>query len=118
MTLLREADAAQPLAVIARPAGPKQSMARALRRGLLRLRLAMTGRPFGVIARPAGPKQSIARALRRGLPKWTRLVQWCEDATKAGDVAYRPLFVPEAEWRTSRFASFAEAAAMFKGRQP
>ena len=51
-------------------------------------------------------------------PKWRRLVQWCEDATKAGDVAYRPLFVPEAEWRTSRFASFAEAAAAFRSRHP
>lgn len=52
------------------------------------------------------------------LPKWRRLLQWCDDATKAGDVAYRPLFVPEAEWRTSRFASFADAAATFKGRTP
>ena len=51
-------------------------------------------------------------------PKWRRLVQWCDDATKAGEVAYRPLFVPEAEWKTSRFASFAEAAAMFKEREP
>ncbi|HKN29505.1 MAG TPA: DEAD/DEAH box helicase family protein [Roseiarcus sp.] len=51
-------------------------------------------------------------------PKWRRLVQWCEDATNAGKVVYRPLFVPEAEWKTSRFASFAEAAAAFGGRHP
>ena len=51
-------------------------------------------------------------------PKWRRLVQWCEDATKAGDVVFRPLFVPEEQWKTSRFASFAEVAAMFKGREP
>jgi type III restriction enzyme len=49
-------------------------------------------------------------------PKWRRLVQWCEDATKAGDIAYRPLFVPEQEWRTTRFTTFADAAATFKGR--
>ncbi|MGA8714878.1 MAG: type III restriction endonuclease subunit R, partial [Roseiarcus sp.] len=51
-------------------------------------------------------------------PKWRRLVQWCSDATRDGKVAYLPLFVPEAEWRTSRFASFAEAAATFQGRTP
>jgi len=51
-------------------------------------------------------------------PKWRRLVQWCDDASKAGNVLYRPLLVPEQEWRTSRFASFAEAAATFKGRAP
>jgi type III restriction enzyme len=51
-------------------------------------------------------------------PKWRRLVQWCEDVTKDGDVVYHPLFVPEAEWRTSRFASFAEAAAAFSNRHP
>jgi type III restriction enzyme len=51
-------------------------------------------------------------------PKWRRLVQWCGDASKAADVLYRPLFVLEQEWRTSRFASFAEAAASFKGRGP
>ena len=51
-------------------------------------------------------------------PKWRRLIQWCEDASKAGEIVYRPLFVPEAEWKTSRFASFAEAAAAFSGRHP
>jgi type III restriction enzyme len=51
-------------------------------------------------------------------PKWLRLVQWCDDATKAGDIAYRPLFVPEQEWRTTRFTTFAEAAATLRGRSP
>ena len=51
-------------------------------------------------------------------PKWRRLAQWCEDATKGGDMSYRPLFVPEAEWRTARFATFAEAAAAFSSRHP
>jgi hypothetical protein len=46
-------------------------------------------------------------------PKWRRLVQWCEDATKGGEIVYRPLFVPETDWKTSHFASFAEAAAAF-----
>ncbi len=33
-------------------------------------------------------------------------------------MAYRPLFVPEAEWRTPRFVTFAEAAAAFGSRHP
>jgi type III restriction enzyme len=51
-------------------------------------------------------------------PKWRRLVQWCEDATRGGEIVYRPLFVPETDWKTSRFASFAEAAAAFSNRHP
>lgn len=51
-------------------------------------------------------------------PKWRRLVQWCEDATKGGEIVYRPLFVPETDWKTSHFASFAEAAAAFSNRHP
>ena len=51
-------------------------------------------------------------------PKWRRLVQWCEDATKGGEIVYRPLFVPETDWKTSRFGSFAEAAAAFSNRHP
>ncbi len=51
-------------------------------------------------------------------PKWRRLVQWCKDATNGGDMSYRPLFVPEAEWRTARFVTFAEAAAAFSSRHP
>ncbi len=104
MKASREVETARPFVVIARPAGPKQSMVYARRRGLLpaslSLAVAMTVGtapcspiPMVVLARPAGPKQSMVGSLRRGLLRPPRFARRPRNDGGAGPCPARPFVV-------------------------
>lgn len=54
------------------------------------------------------------------LPKWRRLVKWCEDATRLDPHGhtFRPMFVPQAEFERYRPKSFQDAIDLFGSAQP
>ncbi len=50
--------------------------------------------------------------------KWRRLKLWCADASAAGGVAYRPMFVPEEDWKRHTLTCFDQAVSIFEGLEP
>jgi type III restriction enzyme len=54
------------------------------------------------------------------LPKWDRLVAWCQDASRldADGRAFRPMYVPEDEYHAQPPKSWRQAVAYFEGARP
>jgi type III restriction enzyme len=54
------------------------------------------------------------------LPKWQRLVAWCRDATRLDPLgrAFRPMYVPEAEYQAKPPNSWRQAVAYFESAEP
>jgi len=56
------------------------------------------------------------------VPKWNRLVQWCEDATSSSEngQSYVPLFISEEDFNEleTKVKTMAGVAELSKGRKP
>jgi type III restriction enzyme len=56
------------------------------------------------------------------VPKWKRLVQWCEDATATSDggQSYTPLFISEEDFdeMATKVKTMARVAELTKDRKP
>lgn len=54
------------------------------------------------------------------LPKWLRLKQWCEDATRLDPAGrtFQPMFVTQNDFEECKPASWAQAASFFKDAAP